>query len=131
MATPQRRKRTKSIVETEEYVAFLHRVIAALAARLADDPAGLVHVEALRDQLRDAANIAIAVNQERPGPAGYSYAELAKILGISREAIFQRAAKGRALLAAERERLGVVSLRERRQARLDRAGLPDRRAANR
>ncbi|MEV0592053.1 hypothetical protein [Nonomuraea cavernae] len=38
-------------------------------------------------------------------------------------------AKGRALLEAQRVRLCVVSLRERRRERLAAAGMPDRRAS--
>ncbi|MGW0807956.1 hypothetical protein [Nonomuraea sp. NPDC002799] len=129
MATSPRRKRSPHVVETEEYVAMMHRLVDALGVRLADDPAGLVHVEPLREHLRDAMNTAIATAQERPGNAGYSFGELAKILGIKRESVYERAVKGRALLAEARARLGVVSLREWRKARLDRAGLPDRRAA--
>jgi predicted DNA-binding protein YlxM (UPF0122 family) len=116
----------KRVVETEEYVAMLHRMVNALARRLSDDPVGLVHVEPLRDHLRDAMNIAIAVNQEKP--RGYSFGELAAILGTRRESVYERAAKGRKLLAEMRERLGVISLRERRTASLERAALPDRRA---
>lgn len=127
MASPQRRKRPPRITETEEYCAMLHRMIDALGVRLADDPAGLVHVEPLREHLRDAMNLAIAINQEKP--RGYSFGELAKILGMKRESVYERAVKGRALLAEARARLGVVSLREHRRARLDRAGLPDRRTA--
>lgn len=106
---------------------MLHRLVDALGVRLADDPAGLVHVEPLREHLRDAMNTAIAVNQEKP--RGYSFAELGRILGIKRESVYERAVKGRALLAEVRARLGVVSLREHRAARLDLAGLPDRRAS--
>lgn len=129
MATPKPRKRSRRVTETEEYCAMMHRMIDALGVRLADDPAGLVHVEGLRDHLRDVANVAIALNQERPGNAGYSFGELAKILGMRRESVFERAQKGRAILAEVRAKLGVVSLRERRAARLERAGLDDRRAA--
>lgn len=128
MATPQHRKRPQRVTETEEYVAMLHRMVDALGVRLADDPAGLVHVEPLREHLRDVMNTAIAVNQERP--RGYSFAELGRILGMKRESVYERAVRGRALLAEARARLGVVSLREHRKARLERAGLPDRRTAD-
>lgn len=106
---------------------MLHRMIEARARRLADDPVGLVHVEPLRQHLRDAMNTAIAINQEKP--RGYSFGELATILGIKRESVYERAIKGRALLVEMRTRLGVVSLREHRQERLDRAGVSDRRIA--
>ncbi|MGW3349691.1 hypothetical protein ACWDA3_40890 [Nonomuraea rubra] len=68
-------------------------------------------------------NIAIAINQEKPH--GYSFGELAKILGMRRESVFERATKGRMLLANMRARLGVSSLRRHREARLQRAALPD------
>ncbi|MEV4084024.1 hypothetical protein AB0J43_27555 [Nonomuraea fuscirosea] len=121
-------------METEDYIAMLHRMIEALARRLADDPVGLMHVEPLRQHLRDAMNTTIAINQEKP--RGYSFGELAKILGIKRESVYERelvyerAIKGRALLAEMRTRLGVVSLREHRQEQLDRAGVSDRRIAS-
>ncbi|GAA4981905.1 hypothetical protein HD597_004000 [Nonomuraea thailandensis] len=117
----------RRIVETAEYVAMLHRMVDALAKRLSDDPVGLVHVEPLREQLRDAMNIAIALNQEKP--RGYSFGELAKILGMRRESVYERGVKGRALLAEMRARLGVTSLRRHREARLQEAALPDRRPA--
>ncbi|GAA2820694.1 hypothetical protein [Nonomuraea rubra] len=116
-------KRHRRVVETEEYVAMLHRMVDALAKRLSDDPVGLVHVEPLRKHLGDAMNIAVAINQEKPH--GYSFGELAKILNIRRESVFERAAKGRMLLANMRARLGVSSLRRHREARLQRAVLPD------
>lgn len=125
-STPRRRKRSDRIVETEDYVAFLHRSIDALGRRLADDPAGLVHVEPLRDHLRDAMNTAIALNQAAEGGT-YSFGELAAILGVARPSVYERATKGRKILAAVRARLGVVDLRAHRKARLDAAGVPDRR----
>ncbi|GAA2208086.1 hypothetical protein GCM10009850_035440 [Nonomuraea monospora] len=106
---------------------MLHRMVDALARRLSDDPAGLVHVEPLRQHLRDAMNIAIAINQDKPG--GYSFGELAKILGMRRESVYDRALKGRSLTAAMRARLGVINLREHRKARLQRAALPERHVA--
>lgn len=124
--TPRRRKRSERVVETEEYVAFLHRCIDALGRRLADDPAGLVHVEPLRDHLRDAANTSIALNQAAEGGT-YSFGELAAILGMRRESVYERATKGRKILAGIRARLGVVDLRAHRKARLDAAGVADRR----
>ncbi|TDC98785.1 hypothetical protein E1292_34205 [Nonomuraea deserti] len=127
MDTSSRRRRRKRVTETEEYVAMLHRMVDAFATRLADDPVGLVHVEPLREHLRDAMNIAIAINQEKP--RGYSFGELAKILGIKRESVYGRAVKGRMLLARVRARLGVVSLREHHKSRLAETGVPDRRLA--
>ncbi|GAA2211764.1 hypothetical protein GCM10009850_072240 [Nonomuraea monospora] len=115
----------RRVVETEEYVAMLHRMVDALARRLSDDPVGLVHVEPLREHLRDAMNIAIALNQEKP--RGYSFGELAKILGMRRESVYERAVKGRARLAERRARLGVTSLRRHREARLQQAALPSAR----
>lgn len=127
--TPRRRERSQRVVETEEFVAAMHRFIDALGRRLADDPAGLVHVEPLRDHLRDSMNVAIALNQAAEGGA-YSFGEIAAILGMRRESVYERATKGRALLAGMRARLGVPDLRAFRRERLDEAGVTDRRAAS-
>ncbi|AQZ62913.1 unnamed protein product [[Actinomadura] parvosata subsp. kistnae] len=97
-------------METNEYVGMLHRVIDALTRRLCDDPAGLIHVEPLRRHLRDAMNIAIAVNQDKPG--GYSLGELAKILSIRRESVHHRARQGRKLITDLHTRPGPTNLRK-------------------
>ncbi|MEV1001159.1 hypothetical protein [Nonomuraea sp. NPDC050202] len=112
-------------METEEYVAMLHRMIDALTRRLSDDPVGPVHIELLRQHLRNAMNIATAINQDNPG--GYSFGELARILGIRRESVHDRALKRRRLTAEMRARLGVTNLSEHRKARLQRAALPEHR----
>lgn len=126
MTTSPHPRRRQRHIETEEYVAMLHRMINALERRLSDDPAGLVHVEPLRARLQAAANVAIAESQERVN--GYSFGELAAILNMSRPSVHERAGKGRRLLAERRAKLGVVTLRDHRAAKLTEAGVDDRRA---
>ncbi|MEV0824702.1 hypothetical protein [Nonomuraea rubra] len=70
-------------------------------------------------------NIAIAINQNKPG--GYSFGDLARILGIRRESVYHGAIKGRRLTAAMRSRLGVTDLREHPETRLQRAALSEHR----
>jgi hypothetical protein len=52
-----------------------------------------------------------------------------RILGITKQSVHELMRKGQSLLEAQRVRLGVVSLRERRRERLAAAGLEDRRAS--
>lgn len=58
----------------------------------------------------------------------YSINHIAGILGIRKQSLHELMRKGQALLEAQRVRLGVVSLRERRGARLVEAGILERRA---
>jgi DNA-directed RNA polymerase specialized sigma24 family protein len=81
------RPRRRDVVENDEYAAFVRRIIKAFARRVATGD-----VEALRDMvalstLLDEA-IGDAVNGLRSH--GYSWAEIADRLGISRQAAHQR-----------------------------------------
>jgi hypothetical protein len=67
--------------------------------------------------------------RELQAPATHNRGEIARILGIRKQSVHELMAKGRELLEAQRQRLGVVSLRERRRARLEAAGVADRRAS--
>src|SRR5690606_41969894 len=95
----------------------------------ADDPANLVYIDALSEALRETKLRAVARASRASREGGdYSIGEIGRILGVSKQAVHQLAAKGKALLEAQRARLGVVSLRERRRARLAEAGVAERRA---
>ncbi|WP_055477674.1 hypothetical protein [Sphaerimonospora mesophila] len=58
----------------------------------------------------------------------YSINHIAGILGIRKQSLHELMRKGQALLGAQRARLGVVTLHERRR-RLAEAGVPERRKA--
>ena len=125
-------RRDKRIIETSEYTAALERQILALAARVAQDPAGLTAYKRLEDALRDSHNLAVfGANHQDPAP--YSMRELARIEGVSAPAILKRERQGRqlwaaleALRAAGRPVIRLADIRAARAARMAEAGLDDR-----
>lgn len=84
--TPKRRTR---VTENDEYAAFLRRAIAAYSRRVGcGDIDALAGMTRLADHLDQA--ITDAVHALRTGPTGYSWADIALRLGISRQAAQQR-----------------------------------------
>ena len=82
--TPKRRYR---VVENDEYAAFLRRVIRAYSRRVAaGDVEAIVTMAALADHLADATRQAITGLRE----FGYSWADIAMRLGITRQGAQQR-----------------------------------------
>jgi hypothetical protein len=82
--TPKRRYR---VVENDEYAAFLRRVIAAYSRRVsAGDIEAITTMAALADHLEDATRQAITGLRE----FGYSWADIALRLGITRQGVQQR-----------------------------------------
>ena len=82
--TPNRRRRP---VENDEYASFIRRVISAYARRVASGD-----VDALADMTRLATDLDEAITQAVTGlrETGYSWAEIADRLGITRQAAQQR-----------------------------------------
>ncbi len=81
-------KRSVRVTENDEYAAFLRRAIAAYSRRVASgDIDALADITRLADHLDQA--ITEAVHGLRTG-AGYSWADIALRLGISRQAAQQR-----------------------------------------
>lgn len=121
--------RRDRVTEPAELAANLARFFKRLEDHAADDPANLVYIDALSEALRETKLRAVARASRASREGGdYSIGEIGRILGVSKQAVHQLAAKGKALLEAQRARLGVVSLRERRRARLAEAGVAERRA---
>jgi hypothetical protein len=82
--TPKRRYR---VVENDEYAAFLRRVIAAYSRRVASgDIEAITAMAALADHLEDATRQAITGLRQ----IGYSWADIALRLGITRQGAQQR-----------------------------------------
>ncbi len=82
-----RKPRRRPVVENDEYAAFTRRIIRAYARRVATgDVEALTDMVALASVLDDA--IAEAVTGLRSH--GYSWAEIAARLGISKQAAQQR-----------------------------------------
>src|SRR5690349_20490374 len=82
--TPNRRPR---VVENDEYAAFIRRVIAAYARRVAASD-----VEALRDLVALSVELdqALIVAVHGLRGFGYSWAEIGTRLGVSKQAAQQR-----------------------------------------
>ena len=84
--TPKRRDR---VVENPEFAAFARRILRAAARRVADgDVEGLAGLVALRSEV-DAA-ISEAVQGLRSPKWSYSWADIARVLGTTRQAAQQR-----------------------------------------
>ena len=82
--TPKRRYR---VVENDEYAAFLRRVIAAYSRRVAaGDIEAITTMARLASYLEDATRQAITGLRE----SGYSWADIALRLGITRQGAQQR-----------------------------------------
>jgi hypothetical protein len=82
--TPKRRYR---VIENDQYAAFLRRVIRAYSRRVAaGDIEAITTMAALADHLEDATRQAITGLRE----FGYSWADIALRLGITRQGAQQR-----------------------------------------
>ena len=86
--TPKRRGRG---VENDQYAALVRRVIAAYSRRVA---AG--DIDAISDMTSIAAELDDAISQAVTGlrMAGYSWADIAERLGVTRQAAQQRWGRG-------------------------------------
>ena len=82
--TPKRRTR---VVENDEYAAFLRRVIAAYSRRVASGD-----IEAIPTMVAIAGDLDEAIRQAICGlrEFGYSWADIAMRLGITRQGAQQR-----------------------------------------
>jgi hypothetical protein len=82
--TPQRRR---NVVENDEFAAFAHRIVRAYARRVADGD-----IEALADLTTLAADVEAAIRVAVIGLRnfGYSWADIALRLGVTRQAAHQR-----------------------------------------
>lgn len=82
--TPDRRR---DVVENDQYAAFAKRVLRAYARRVARGD-----IEALADMLTLAGEVETAIRQAVIGlrEFGYSWADIAARLGVTRQAAQQR-----------------------------------------
>jgi hypothetical protein len=79
--------RTRNVVENDDYAAFTQRVIAAHGRRIAQgDIEGLATLAGLADDIDNALREAITGLRA----AGFSWADIATRLGITRQAAQQR-----------------------------------------
>ena len=123
------RKRSARVTESSDFVAFLLRIHVAWRGRVAHDPVILAHLRDLAASLENETNrgIFLANKQGR-----YSQNEIARIMGLTRQAVAHRIKLGEAIHAAAVAaeggapviRLGLV--RADRARLLELAGVADR-----
>lgn len=79
--------RRRDVVENDAYAAFARRVLRAYSRRVADGD-----IETLRDLIHLADDIETAIRAAVIGlrQVGYSWAEIAARLGVTRQAAHQR-----------------------------------------
>jgi hypothetical protein len=81
------KRRTRPVVENGDYAAFARRVIRAQGRRIADgDIEELAYLFGLQREIHQAIHIAIGGLRAQ----GYSWADIALRLGITRQAAHQR-----------------------------------------
>lgn len=115
--------------ETSEFIAMLYRHSAALRRRCASDPAGLV--QAVQFQRRLAEDINAAIFEANRGSDAYSMNEMARMLGCSRQAIQQRAHRGREWIEQEAGTIRLADIRAARARLLAEAEVDDRTGSER
>ena len=98
-----RHKRPPRRTETSDFVAMLVRQLYAMGERIGDDPVALVHLRELEVTLAQQVNRGIFLANRR---GRYSQNEMARILGVSRQAIAKRIQLGELVHAS------VVETRE-------------------
>jgi hypothetical protein len=118
------------VTETSDYVAMMTRIIQGFGNRIAEDPAALAHLRDLQAVLTDAVNRGIFAANKSDG--GYSQYDMARILGVSQQAIGKRAKLGEAAHAEywqQRENAApmvrLADVRTRRAELLAEAGVAD------
>jgi hypothetical protein len=80
--------RERRYVETEEYVRFLHRVLAALANRVGDADIDMLRgLAGLSPMIDDLLSDTVRRLREEHG---YSWADIGRALGITRQSAHER-----------------------------------------
>jgi hypothetical protein len=80
--------RSRRVVENDEYAAFAHRVVAAYARRVGTgDIEALTHLARLATNIEAATRTAVTSLRHEHG---YSWADIGRALGVTRQAAQQR-----------------------------------------
>ncbi len=79
--------RAKPVIENSEYAAFARRIMRAYSRRIATgDVESLTHLISLSDDINDAIQQAVDGLRD----VGYSWADIGRRLGVTRQAAQQR-----------------------------------------
>src|SRR5260370_19008145 len=123
-------RRPQRVTETSDYVAMMTRIITAYGDRIAGDPVALAHLRDLQATLADQVNRGIF--EANASSAHYSQNEMARILGVTRQAIAKRIGLGEEVYARTWQARGagalvrIADVRGRRAELLADAGVQDR-----
>jgi hypothetical protein len=107
-------------VEDQAYLEMLLRMIRALESRVADNPEIIIQIVMLGERLSEACNVGIAISADRYAvdpKLGASAGEIARLLGMSKQSVSERRAKGRAVMEARVAEAGAASFAEARRER--------------
>ena len=91
--TPKPRKRARRTVENADYISMVRRVVRRLRERVGRDGdiESLIELAALRPELDDAIYDSVTLLR---GEHGFSWAEVGRVLQISRQAAQQKYGRG-------------------------------------
>lgn len=104
--------KTRRVTEDDQYVAMMQRMIRGLERRAIEDPQLLAHVLMLAQQLGEVTNVVIHESAERYQANPFSSpsaGEIARLLGMSKQAASKRRERGREIAAARLSAAGAVS----------------------
>lgn len=84
--------------ETEEFAAFVRRIVAAYRRRIAGVNGQAPDIDNLAGLAKLAADVDDAIGEAVTGlrAHGYTYQQIADVLGVSRQAVHQRYGKAAA-----------------------------------
>jgi hypothetical protein len=115
MIKPGAGRETRRVVEDDEYLLMMWRMVRALEARTIENPELLIQAVALAQRLAELVNVAIAANAERYSVdplSAASMAECARAMGISKQSASERRARGAAIMAERIDAAGAVRFSE-------------------
>ncbi len=87
--SPARAARTPRVVENAEYVAMVRRVLRRLGQRAGEDPTALRDLAELAADVNAALTNAVDAARNQSTPP-YSWSEIGRELGVSKQAAQQR-----------------------------------------
>jgi ADP-dependent phosphofructokinase/glucokinase len=118
--TPYKVREAKHVIDDEDFVAMMFRLVRRLEKRAIDNPAILATIRALGHRLDEVVNVAIAANAQnyaKDPRLGASMQECADILEVSRTAASKRAARGRLVMLNRIVDAGAVPFAEKKRER--------------
>lgn len=110
----------KRVVENHEYLLMLWRMSRGLEARAVEDPEMLTQIMALSQRFSEIVNVAVASSAERYARNPHSAAsigEIARVMGLSRQAVSQRRARGIAVMVDRVLKSGAIRFSEAKRER--------------